>query len=557
MKNKKIYSFVQFLFSLVIFSSCMKEAEFPQGVTKTPLDLGLPLINSTLEFKDIQVSTDSSLRLEIDTDGSYVLKIGPVKYSFVEAREFIKFGDQGINLFNVATIPISNIVSRPPSTTLGVPIPLFSNTNTLLGTSKLNQIFFNQGDIEVELESRINTPVDILLEFENILDSVTNQPIRFDFALNSFGTSAIKKTLKSQKFKLDGINALQLKPTISFSRTSPIESGDIEIKKISIGNLNWSRLEAKLGTIALPIVQDTINALVLIKPFSNSSTSANVEDVIVYFQNPKMNIKFYNSFGLAASLYIDPFRAISKDGITSKNYLLDQINITKPSDPIAGVSSNFPSLSNYNVSQIVLRDVLKTGPKYLAYGLKMLVDGNATSDADFILPNSRIGTEASVELPLYGYLNNLVITSEIENPMADQDVGLDGTTSGVNYTDSEAEMRFYYENSMPIDVKAQVYFVDDYDRNIDSLFTSNSLLKGGQLDNSGKVVKPTIGPISKIRFNNTRAKNIQKNCTLVRIKTRFLTTGADAQRSIKLYPNNKINIRLSAFIKTNLSYNNE
>jgi len=537
--------------SIITLSGCIKPLDTPEKIATLDRAIGLPLIFSTITFADIQTPAVSAFKISIDpVEKNYVMKIGPLNYSFPEAGTLIKLAKDGINQNNIFTLPIANGPLAIITATGSIPLDL-AQGDSLISNTAIEKILFADGSLGMNITSTLFSNVNVTLTFPTVVNKLANQPLRFTYQLSRNVLSTKTQNLGGYFLRLQGQQNLKFDISISIPnpQNPPSETGSLTINYFGLNNLKWARIDGKISNLAFPLSDQTvqINNL-LIRPFS-SANNANlpVDDIVVYFENPTMNIKFANTFGLNAQIILKPLISLDKDSVLLSNKTEEMSKspfpILKPSDPDLS-TVNFPSTTTSTIPKEVLKDLLNKGPKFISYGILLSISGANTSANDFILAKSKIETETEIILPLYGYLKNFKIQSDIDAPDLS---ALTASTSGENYSisASKAVFMFEFQNKIPLDILTKITLLD-INKNTIAGINQSLTVGGGNIDGTGNVISAKAST-TRIVLDQQQLDIVKNNCKFIRIDGDFLTVGAKntIPKSVKFYPTNNLEVKMS------------
>lgn len=549
------------IFIVVLFNSCIKQLESPTKVVTKGSEIPLPLVNSDISFLDIKKPTDSLLSIEVNEDsGYYEMVLGPIDFDFPELGTIINLAKNGISQSNVLSFPIANGPTNLPLLSGSIPLDL-AQGDKLISKSSLRQITFEGGELGLNLTSTLTNTVNVSVTLLGVINIASNLPVVFTYNLTKDVQQSRNVDLNGHKLVLNGTTALglSLKVSVNNAIAVPNTFGNLRVDFFGLNNLKWKRIDGKIADVALPLGNDQIELnSVGLTPFNSSDNTTGTG--IVFFKNPSMKVNFENSFGIPAKLYIVPFISLDKDSIVLANRTSSPDNLpftlVKPSDP--NVSSiGFPSTSTGVISPNILRDLLNKGPKFLSFGLVLSISGAQTNfDSDFILSKSQIKTKTKITLPLNGYLKDFKINTTIKAP----DFGLfNSSVSGDNYslTLNKSVVHFDFDNKFPLEILLKIDFLDADSIAIPGIGSTVSVL-GAVLDANGGVVSSKLAK-NNIKLSKQQFEDLKNQCKTIRISGEFNTAGAkDATaKSVKFYPTNSLNIKMSIYMNADAEYDLE
>lgn len=562
MKYTKI--FFSILLLAYSFTGCIKDIEGPQKIADLERAIGIPVVYSKVTMADIVSPSDSILNIEIDpVEGNYVMNISGVKHDFQKAGELIKFGRNGISISTIPGVPIIDAAGtvETPTTTFGVD---FAQGDSTLAKTRVRNVIFKDGTLSMNLQSTMSKTVDVEVEFPNIINTLNNTTLKLNYVLLQNTSSLQSKSLKDHRIDLNGTFDVQMKLKISVRNggTQPIQQGNLLINSFNLNNLDWQRINGQVQDLRLSLVNSQTFELsdILIKPFSNTENEAQTDSFIVYFEKPQLDITFFNSFGFPARILLEPLLSVDKDKnvLSNQSGQLGAFPLNKAKEPINNVLTQESSTGTIPAS--ILRDLLRNGPKYIQFGAVLSIPSSLTDyNTDFIMADSRISTESNLKLPLFGYLNNFKINSEIDYPLPTDVNDVSNTTSGDNFSAELTRAVFKFENSnlIPVEIATKVSFLDTNGVAIEGVSVAFNIAPAkvtasGNVDFNNPVVTKTT-----VELTTEQYSEINKRCKKVRIEGKFLTTNANNEENVKFYPTNSLTFQMSIFAGAKIKFANE
>ena len=212
----------------------------------------------------------------------------------------------------------------------------------------------------------------------------------------------------------------------------------------------------------------------------------------IYFANPQFNIMVHNSFGIPISLEINTFSARSfMDGtykdLIFKNDTMNPYLVSAPTVDQLGQVVSTPR--NYNKVTTNIDDLLSSIPDKIDLSFTAS-SGNpeGSTEQNFLLDTSKIVLEAEVILPIWfstsGYTLRDTLDISLENMLAD-----------VSFIESLG-FRLTTINEWPLELSVQIYFLNQSDSIIGSLFEEQTvLLDAAPVDSAGLVL---VNPDGKL-----------------------------------------------------------
>jgi hypothetical protein len=499
--NRLERPFFVMLLSILIFASCQD----PETTEVSP-EFAIPLINSSLSIQDILSRANTGDVIQVDAD------------NFIT----ITYGKEVISTDTVVLVKIPAFVIPQILPTQTIPTPFPSDF-------RIDQITVKNSKLYISFES--NSPNDFTLNLTvpsikqgsnqlAYINTITNPtgivPFTFQDSIDISGYDIFfqNQTFTSQYTAIDDVTSLPLVLS-NFMLDFP--------------NLDFSYIEGYVGQKAFTLPIDE-----LLLKFLEQWKSGQIT-----FTEPKIRLRFDNSYGFPIRFDFDTLQAITRD--------LSSIDIVS-SGFDNGIILNYPALNEVgqekrkwigidkNNSNIV--NVLEQVP----YGLRYQFSGEANPTGDstligFATDDSKIVMKVIAELPMEGAVQDFVLIDTFD---------LDLT--GGEIPEGEAEFKVIAINGFPLDIDLQCYFLDGFGQAIDSMFLENTnLMEAAPVDIDGRVLGP-IQTISFADFSVERINRIKESVTQIALQGQFNTTN-NGNTDIKLYADYNLRIQIGVKIK--------
>lgn len=176
-------------------------------------------------------------------------------------------------------------------------------------------------------------------------------------------------------------------------------------------------------------------------------------------------------------------------------------------------------------------EVLSAGPVFVDYDVDAMANPNGFAELGFLTDESMFRVQVSVELPFHARIVDFK-ANDVFN------INFDG------YDDVEyIEFKMITENEIPLGVDVQVFFADENENVIDSLFINNeNILEPAPVDSNGDVngqsEKTTFITIDAAKFE--RVKNAKK----LLLEARFSTSSASNGQMVNIRDGESVDIRM-------------
>ena len=290
---------------------------------------------------------------------------------------------------------------------------------------------------------------DEAVDVEIILPTVTKngEPLSFEATIGAYSGSGDRPRFTNLFLPAD-LTGYRIVPEENDSVYIEYEavsvSGDtIDLYSIaiSIGELEFEYAEGYLGNQIYEGGRDTIE----IDFFENWIQGD------VYFEEPKITFNFENSFGIPTRSVVNVFDIFTVKGevLPLRSEVLENgIDFPYPNLNEIGVIKNEAFVFTKENSNI--DSVLGAGPIAIDYDVNAFTNPDSLTDIrGFITDSSYYKVRVDVELPLHARASNFLAQDSIELDLNDFE--------DANYV----EFKLITDNSLPLDVDVQAYFLDE------------------------------------------------------------------------------------------------
>jgi hypothetical protein len=419
-------------------------------------------------------------------------------------------------------------------------------TTTLAGaTLELKGIDFSSGTIQIHMINNFHHSVKGTITFSSLIKN-PNDTLKLKFDLNAYGLS--KDTIINlSDYHLNSYHASTNEYNYFYYRVkgaltttnSPVGAGDNVAISVSVISPVFSRITGKVN---YSFVQSDQSFGVDIVP-SNISIQQHLE-------NPKISLKFVNSFGIPLSANFTKFRIDNKQGVpfnlTSSRSNADDLQIPNKSNTIPGIKrvNQADTTVTYNInrdnSNISL--AFDNSPTSVNFGGKFDLGDNTANHNYFINHESKIKLISEAEIPIYGWvaINMTDSLTNLDLPKLDSIKNIDVKTADIKFN-------LKIQNSIPFGIYFQVDFINEATGSVIKLFenkTEEMLIQSptvGVDGTSNQIASKT----TVIEINKTRYESISK-ATKARIHFRFAL--GNTTQSVKVLSTDKLRIKANFYI---------
>ncbi|MFO7844895.1 MAG: hypothetical protein R6V16_13875 [Bacteroidales bacterium] len=544
LRNFRVTKIFIALIILFTFSHCMQdEYEFDKLSDEMEVKLKFlsPLAYGSLSLDDIISEFDSTSTIDADEEGLLFITYEDSLYSFL-ADELVEIPNQNFPEYFIESdddFPVSwgdtVVVERTEHYEFS-----FSNDENP------DSMYINTADLNFQISSTFQHTGKLIISSNYIRNN--NQPFSDTILIdNNSGSFSVNKTLSLNNYVIEFIDTtitdtsfLPIDFTLEFYNSGlGVNAGDQVAVELTVSNIDFTSIFGYIGNYELMADSGEFEL-----DFFES-----LNDGYIEFEDPQINFKINNSFGVPAEINIERFTGF-KDETDSITLSLDPevnpSNYAFPGIDEYGETKDTTISINRNNSNI--SSFLAYMPTSLQYNIKALSNPEGPGGAyNFVTKNSKIDIGLEFILPLWFKANNIALEDTVEMDLTD--------------INEDAEMiekiNLVLEvfNGLPVDIDFQLYFLDESYQPVDTLFDPGSqpVIVAGQLDSDHRVTQPT----EKTSVVEYLKQDIEK-LEVVRfayIKAGLKTSEFDNDISVKFYDYYTVDFNLSidvdALINTN------
>lgn len=521
---------------LIVFVSCMNDEwmadKYDFTVRWEPGFEG-PLVFGNLSIEDMLTKFDTSGYL-IEDSTNFLYFIFDTSET-VYADDYIDIPDQEfLQVFFQTPVDI-------PGSSLGnIGDTIYREKNKSFemertGDERLDSVHMKGGEIVIFVTSSIKHTGTLTIYSDQIeLDGERyEQTIEISDPSGNFSTT-VRVPLAGAFLRLDNSNpdttflGMVFKLELIHSGADILANEMVSIKQ-SFQNLDYKAVYGYVGVY---------DSLIIDKEVIEFSSMP--EDFIgrIRLADPQIHLKVGNSFGVPFGIELLDLEARFKDASMTPIDLDPDVNpiiIDAPTINQVGQSiltHTAIDSNNSNINEIASTDL--TG---LQFSINAL--GNPTGFMNnFILDTSHLDVNIEVVIPMHLRAEGLELADTF-----DFEIGGDEGFSRENIKSFMFQLET--ENGLPLEVSIQVYFMDNNDDYLDSLFNEQNwnILPSGVVDDDGKVIMTTYNKV-EVPLTESQIDNVFI-AEKIMIKTLVETTD-QGTRDIKFYSTNTLSFKLGA-----------
>ena len=479
----------------------MKDASF--GMVWNP-KLAFTIGTTTFKLADIIHKLDTAALTYTDKEGLIYLIYEKNLPTFSAELQITLPTQNNIDF----VFPITGVI--PASGVLTATIPMPDIDINFNADQEINSMVLKEMIVNLTGTSTFTNDGELIVEFPNIVN--IPKPSYSD-TFNIPKNSSISETRPNKadgyiiNFKTTSIGKSSMPINLTFSlKGNPgdiISAGQKITLTMTVVSLKYHKMVGYIGKYSLLDESGSLNF-----PALNQFIAKGIQ-----FYNPKLYIYTQNSYSLPVQLYLDKMALHStiSNTVDSVHFFNspkivnpDSINYPIFNDPIK-VALDTLIYSKVNPRTTDAFDFFYKAPDSLSYRVTLTSNPNGKTTVNTLYDTSSVKTKIRVELPLWFKSDAFGDTTSMAF-----DLGISSSDTAKSNTVKSMLFRTITENSLPVDLRLQVYFMDSVNNVLDSLYKDNSnLVASGKVGASDLVIAPTKS-VKDVKFNSNQLKSIEK-----------------------------------------------
>ena len=463
MKYMFYRKFFYFVLAGVIFASCLKKDDFDFSNSSIKIDgtWGIALVDAEVAFEDFTL--DSALSILSDEDIVRIIYSSPMVTSG-ELDELLPMFDYH---WSFSLTDIDEPATAPYSDST-----IFSGQQDILFYEDTNQLIidtavFNAGNLQLVLNNTVDHNIKFKLKSQyfhypngRILDTLLTVP----YNANNY---VINLDLTGCRVKLRN-NSLPCEIEIVVNNDGHPFSGATKSMTVDVYGSVYV-LKLVQGKVAM--LTERISAETDFSIRNDNKMSFLVRNI----KDGQIRMNSFNGFGSGAKIIIDTCDLIT-NGVAA--------SILSPAHSIIEFEPATTYFTTKNQSlTLPLNTFSIANDNVFRFGGMVYVNEPGITGADvWAVDKSSFSIEPTLEIPLDFNLNHFIYRDTIAQEI-----------SRIENIDFMKSLTFRVEmlNDFPIELNAQVYFLDGNYRILDSLFSNQTLISAASINSTnGKTIAP-------------------------------------------------------------------
>lgn len=467
--------------------------------------LAVPLVNTKATVGYLAENTTGNVTLRVDSSGKTTLFFN----GEVLRRNTSNFFPP---LPGLTGIPITDTV-------FSFPIPLKNNPEIKKASFKNTNLYFF-------LEHDRKEDVTVRMVFKNLRKNGISFEKLFQLKYQGLNTTG----LTSEKFSVDGWIMESENNALEVYYEAITKSGEkivLNRAEFYFDLIQFSYMEGYIGYHISPVSGSLIDINLFNKWLSGTFD----------FENPKVSIIVENSFGFPVRSKVNKMDLVT---VSNNVIKLESDFISK------GIDFSYPGINEIGQSKLTyfsfdrtnsnIREIFNEKTKRIEYDISAEINPERDpSIQGFLDENSFYTVYVAAEIPLQGSVNEVVVTDTLTFDPS--------FLKGVK----KAGLKMNLENTFPMDLTADIYFLDENKNRIYSLFSNESLyLASPGLDVSGKVKKGSV--VKRGVALDQQAVETLKQAKFVTIVGKIDTVENPSGQPVWIYDENGLLLQMGALI---------
>lgn len=528
------------IFFVSIVTGCYKKDFDKLKLANATPEYLYPLIDADLTMKDIVDPNKKQLNITEDIDGFYTfLYYQDIFTQYI--TDLLKITDLAIT--QSVTLTGTEVGNLPGSGTVVHP---FTKSVTLSAThgEKLKTIVVKSGTLPLKISSNFKHNVQITITFPYIKKNSLALTKTINLTYNGTSPLVSNTSIDLAGYTIDCGENNTKSNTITYTGSlkvtyksgNPITTAQSIDITTGLTDILYGYADGYIGQYTFTVPQDSV----AIDMFDNAYVGS------IYFTDPKVRAIITNSVGAASSIKIDQLTAQSNiTGSTDITGSLINTDIPIFYPSLAEVGQAKATTIQLDKTNSNVQTVFNPAPNKIIYKLSAAINP-AGQSANFVTDSSCIKVRGEVEIPMEGKITKFVLMDTIDN-ISYPDIVIGGKT----VTIMRANFNIAMSNGFPMNSNIQMYFMDDANVILDSLFESPHLIPSASIDASGKVTTPTETLIKEV-YDEARYSRITTSTKAVIYA--YFNTANNGSVPVKIYSSYKLKSNISIDVKANVSF---
>ncbi|MFN8415223.1 MAG: hypothetical protein U0U66_02720 [Cytophagaceae bacterium] len=500
-----------------------------------------PLVDASLTLKDIVDPVKSKLFIEEDADGFYTFVYYDEVYE-KKISDLLVIPDvnrsNNINLTagEVSSLPGSGTISKTLTGTIVLP---------LSNGAELHEVIAKSGNLNFSLSSTFRHNVRAIITFPSLTNNGVALTRTINLAYNTTVPVAQQVNVDLAGYIMDLTNGgasnnripYSIAFTVTYKSGSPVNTGQQLTVLSSLSNIQYSYAEGYLGMYNMSIPLDTVNVDIFDNAFAGN----------IFFEDPKVRVVIKNSIGAPSQLKINTLSTKSRiTGVSPITGSVINTDIPILFPTLAQIGQTFSTTIQLDKTSSNVQTVFNPAPSEVYYALSGTINPSGKT-VNFVTDSSSIKIIAEAEIPMEGRIVNFVLLDSVS--------GL--TFPALDFNDGQIKLNdvlanFEVTNGFPMTAYVQMYFLDNVNFVVDSLFKNGPAeVQAPSLNTSGRVETPIVYMFREY-MDDDRYLNISSTSSAI-VVVQFKTPNSGTI-PVRIYSDYRFKTRLGVKVNANVSF---
>ncbi len=513
-----------FLLVSILLSSCVKElvdkADKIEDITYNPT-VAFPLATGDFSIGELaEELSDKNFTISEGNDGTTVFVYDQPSIFSKRAGELFAIPNQH---FSTDVSAGYDIPGGAPSETIETTSDESFDFNSPEG-DKIHQITLKGGSLNVVMTGNIPATGSIHVEFSSI--KIDELPLSIDYSWNT-------SNYQTHSDQIDLTNAVidLTRNNTSFNQFDLISVLTINYNGSAVSASDGFNLDINLVNLKFELLTATFGKRDITS--EESSFDLNFTDEIMdgdfFLQEPSLLFTVHNSIGAPVRINLGNIKGSfdNSDPIyLNGSFVETPIDINYPS----GLGSTEETTVIADETNSNLNELISAQPHQIDYAFWGTVNPLESDEIHFVHDTSSIISDVLLEVPMYGYIKDLIIHEPYE---------MDGSF----FEDVDnAMIRLSIDNGLPMEAFVQGYFLNTYGEKLDSIILDQKLIIPAAItDENGNVIENS-NSVTDINIDSSRAERLIDTKTL-EIKL-IMNTPETPEKLVRFSESNKIKINI-------------
>lgn len=263
----------------------------------------------------------------------------------------------------------------------------------------------------------------------------------------------------------------------------------------------------------------------------------------VNFENPAMSLNINNGYGFPMEFFVGEITAINSfgDSLNLELNIADGFELNFPDASMEG--EEVTTVLNFNIDNSNIKELINLAPVEIEFhSFAKTTASNDPNQNFFALAESKISTDLVLDIPVFAAVQQFTIEEREAFNFDRDEITFESDREVVI---DEMEFSLHATNNMPVGIEYQIYFEDESEQILDSLFTDQrNFIEAAEVNEEGEVIRNVSTTVTEI-VDGAKLERIE-NASFIKIKN---TLTSDDFGAVKFFTTNGIDMDLGVIVK--------